>query len=234
MSDDKPKTAKQRAAEAALDYIHSDTVIGLGSGSTADCFLIALADALESGRFKDVGGVPSSEQTARQARELGIPVIDLADVDEPLDVTVDGADEVAPNLDLIKGLGGALLREKIVAQNSRSLVIIADASKRVTRLGTRSPVPVEVAQFAHVVTARFLASLGCKPRLRMKDDAPLVTDNANFIYDCHFPLGISDAAALQNSLRSHAGVIESGLFLHVAQIALIADDSGHVETLRRS
>src|SRR5687767_13902954 len=125
MSAAPPKTPKQRAAEAALDYIRSDTVIGLGTGSTADCFLIALAEALESGRFKDVGGVPTSEHTARQARELGIPVIDLADVDEPLDVTVDGADEVAPNLDLIKGLGGALLREKIVAQNSKTFVVIA-------------------------------------------------------------------------------------------------------------
>src|SRR5688500_8533083 len=101
MSEQQPtKTAKQRAAEAALEYVHSDTVIGLGSGSTAECFLIALAEALESGRLKDVGGVPTSEYTARRARELGIPVVELADVDEPLDVTVDGADEVAPNLDV--------------------------------------------------------------------------------------------------------------------------------------
>src|SRR5688500_11103540 len=174
-----PKTPKQRAAQAALDYIHSDTVIGLGSGSTADCFLIALAEALEAGRFKDVGGVPSSEHTARQARELGIPVIELADVEEPLDVTVDGADEVAPNLDLIKGLGGALLREKIVAQNSKTFIVIADASKRVERLGMKSPVPVEVAQFAHAATARFLASFGCAPQLRMTDGGePFLTDNA--------------------------------------------------------
>ena len=229
----KPNTAKQRAAEAALDYVRSDTVIGLGSGSTADCFLIALADALESGRFKDVGGVPTSEHTAHQARELGIPVIELADVDEPLDVTVDGADDIAPNLDLIKGLGGALLREKIVAQNSRSLVVIADASKRVERLGAKSPVPVEVAQFAHEATARFLASLGCQPTLRIVHDTPFVTDNANYIYDCRFPGGIPDPRAFQAAVGERAGVMETGLFLHIARVALIADDSGHVETLRR-
>jgi ribose 5-phosphate isomerase A len=227
------KTAKQRAAEAALDYVRSDTVIGLGTGSTADCFLLALADALETGRLKDVGGVPSSEHTARQARELGIPVIELADVDEPLDVTVDGADEVAPNLDLIKGLGGALLREKIVAQNSRTFVVIADASKRVERLGMKSPVPVEVAQFAHAATARFLASLGCDPQLRMRGGEPFLTDNANYIYDCRFPAGIPDPRAFQSAVGDRAGVIETGLFLHIAQVALIADDAGHVETLRR-
>ena len=228
------KTPKQHAAEAALDYIHSDTVIGLGSGSTADCFLIALAQALENGRFKDVGGVPSSEQTARQARELGIPVIDLDDVDEPLDVTVDGADEVAPNLDLIKGLGGALLREKIVAQNSKMLIIIADGSKRVATLGEKSPVPVEVAQFAHAVTARCLVSHGCEAKLRMTGDAPFVTDNANYIYDCRFVGGIRDPLALQSALCNHAGIVGTGLFLQIAQVALIADDSGQVETLRRT
>jgi len=227
------KTPKQRAAEAALAYVRSDTVIGLGSGSTADCFLIVLAEALESGRLKDVGGVPSSEHTARQARGLGIPVIDLDDVDEPLDVTVDGADEVAPNLDLIKGLGGALLREKIVAQNSRTLIIIADGSKRVATLGAKSPVPVEVAQFAHAATARFLASLGCTPKLRMNGDKPFVTDNANFIYDCRFLGGIRNPADLQAALCNHAGIIETGLFLQLAQVALIADDAGNVETLRR-
>src|SRR5688572_25751222 len=163
---DARKTPKQRAAEAAIDYVRSETVIGLGTGSTADCFLIALADALESGRLWDVGGVPTSEHTAQQARDLGIPILELADVDEPLDVTVDGADEVAPNLDLIKGLGGALLREKIVAQNSKQLIIIADAGKRVAKPGTKSPLPVEVAMFEHEANARFLKALGCDPALR--------------------------------------------------------------------
>jgi ribose 5-phosphate isomerase A len=234
MSATTPRTAKQFAAEAALEYVHSDTVIGLGTGSTADCFLIALADALESGRLKDVGGVPSSEHTAQQARDLGIPVIELADVEEPLDLTVDGADEVAPNLDLIKGLGGALLREKIVAQNSKMLIIIADLGKRVERLGIKSPVPVEVAPFAHEVTARFLASLGCLPALRMRGEKPYLTDNQNVIYDCRFPGGIPDPGGFHDAICGRAGVVANGLFLNIAQIALIADDSGNVETLRRT
>ena len=233
MSAATPKTAKQYAAEAALQYIQSDTVIGLGSGSTADCFLIALAEALESGRLKDVGGVPTSEHTAEQARELGIPVIELADVDEPLDVTVDGADEVAPNLDLIKGLGGALLREKIVAQHTKRFIIVADASKRVEKLGTKSPVPVEVATFAHEATARYLASLGCQPALRMQGDKPFVTDNHNVIYHCHFAGGIPDPRGFEEAISRRAGVVESGLFLAMAQIALIADDNGYIETLER-
>ena len=231
---DGSKTPKQLAAEAALDHVRSDTVIGLGSGSTADCFLIALANALDSGRLKDIGGVPTSVQTERRAHELGIPVVDLADLDgELLDVTVDGADEVAPNLDVIKGLGGALLREKIVAQSTKTLIIIADAGKRVQRLGSKGPVPVEVAQFAHEVTARVLSSLGCRPVLRMKGDDPYVTDNANFIYDCHFEGGIPDPRAFHDALCEPAGVIDSGLFLGMAKIAVIADANGRVETLRR-
>ena len=229
-----PLTPKQRAAHAALDYVRSGTVIGLGSGSTAECFLFALAEALESGRLKDVGGVPTSEQVAQLSRQLGIPLLELSDLDEPLDVTVDGADEVAPNLDLIKGLGGALLREKVVAQSSLSLVIVADASKRVERLGTRAPVPVEVAPFAHEATAKFLATLGCEPTLRQRSDGqPFVTDNGNVIYDCRFPGGIADPWQLQSSLCSRAGVVETGLFLDMAKVALIADESGKVDTLRR-
>src|SRR5262249_11976929 len=128
---------KQRAAEAALTYVRSNSILGLGTGSTADYFLLALGEALRSGRLTGIRGVPTSEATDRRARHLGIPVISLAEV-EMIDQTIDGADEVSPQRDLIKGLGGALLREKIVAQNSKELIIIADASKRVDRLGTKS------------------------------------------------------------------------------------------------
>ena len=130
-------TAKHRAAEAALQFVSSGMVVGLGTGSTADCFLVALADAIRAGRLGGIRGVPTSRQSEKRAGELGIPLLTLADALP--DVTIDGADEIAPNLDLIKGLGGALLREKIVAQNSRRLVIIADSSKLVAVLGTRSP-----------------------------------------------------------------------------------------------
>jgi len=226
---------KQRAAEAALAHIRSDTVVGLGTGSTADYFLLALGEALKSKRLTGIRGIPTSEATDRRARHLGIPIIELADVKE-IDVTVDGADEVAPNRDLIKGLGGALLREKIVAQNSRELIIIADASKRVDRLGARSALPVEVVSFAHEAQARFLASLGCVPTLRTKPNGgatavTFVTDNGNFIYDCRFEGGIPDPQKLNEALARRAGVVESGLFLEMATRAIIADDSGTIQTL---
>jgi ribose 5-phosphate isomerase A len=163
---------------------------------------------------------------------MGIGLVPLSQA-APLVVTLDGADEVSPQLDLIKGLGGALLREKLVAQNSKQLVIIADSSKRVDKLGSKSPVPVEVAQFEHEMTAKFLRSLGCDVTLRAKSDgANYVTDNGNFIYDCRFPSGIDDPAELSSQLQDRAGVVESGLFLNLATVALIAGERG-VDTLTR-
>src|SRR5438445_2312461 len=161
-----PMSAKQKAAEAAMKFVESGMIVGLGTGSTADFFIIALAEAIRSGRVRDIRAVPTSKQSERRAHELGIPLASLAQC--PLsDVTVDGADEVAPNLDLIKGLGGALLREKVVAQNSKRLVIIADQTKVVPRLGAKSPLPVEVAQFGYETQEAFLRSLGAEPRLRI-------------------------------------------------------------------
>ena len=221
---------KQRAAEAALDYVRSDTVIGLGTGSTFDFFLPALAEALKSGRFRNVAGVPTSDRTAERAKELGIPIRSLVQIDR-LDVAIDGADEITPELDLIKGLGGALLREKIVAQHAWSLIIVADASKRVARLGTRSPLPVEVVPFEHEAHARFLATLGCEPVLRRAaDGSPFRTDNGNLLYDCHFPHGIDNPRRIERALHAYAGVIESGLFLRLAKVALIGEPDG-VQTL---
>src|SRR5688500_15247594 len=133
---------KQRAAQAAMMFIRSGMVVGLGTGSTADFFIAALADALRTGELTNIVGVPTSIQSERRARELGVPLGNLAEHCAP-DVTVDGADEIDPDLNLIKGLGGALLREKIVAQNSKMMVVIADTSKSVLRLGTKSPLPVE-------------------------------------------------------------------------------------------
>src|SRR3954447_11203366 len=160
---------KQRAAEAAMKHVRSGMVVGLGTGSTADLFLQALAAALKDGRVRNVRGVPTSRQSERRAQHLGIPLTTLAECPRP-DVTIDGADEVAPNLDLIKGLGGALLREKMVAQDSKKLVIIADAGKSVAALGTKAPLPVEVAIFGHETQSPFLRSLGCEPVLRKTPD----------------------------------------------------------------
>jgi ribose 5-phosphate isomerase A len=222
---------KQKAAEAALAYVRDGMVVGLGTGSTADFFLVALGEAVRSGRVKGIRGVPTSVRSERRARELGIALATLVEC-RP-DVTVDGADEVAPDLELIKGLGGALLREKIVAQNSAKLVIIADAGKTVPRLGTKSKLPVEVAKFAYETHEAYLRSLGAEPSVRRgKDGTPFETDNGNYIYDCGFAGGVPDPSALDVALRARAGVVETGLFLGMASVALIAGPTG-VEERRR-
>jgi ribose 5-phosphate isomerase A len=214
---------KQRAAEAAMKYVRDGMVVGLGTGSTADLFLQALAAAIKEGRVRNVRGVPTSRQSERRAQHLAIPLTTLAESPHP-DVTIDGADEVAPDLDLIKGLGGALLREKMVAQDSKKLVIIADAGKAVARLGTKAMLPVEVVQFAHESQEAFLRELGALPALRRTSDALYVTDNGNYIYDCRFPNGIDDPLKLDLALRRRAGVVETGLFVGMADVALIADE----------
>jgi ribose 5-phosphate isomerase A len=217
---------KQRAAQAAMKFVESGMIVGLGTGSTADFFLTELGEALQAGRVRDIKGVPTSKQSERRAILMHIPLTTLAE-HAACDVTVDGADEVAPGLDLIKGLGGALLREKVVAQNSRKLVIIADEGKVVGGLGTKSPLPVEVAQFGYETQERFLRELGAEPKLRMAAGGMVfVTDNGNFIYDCHFAGGIADAEGIQQRLRRRAGVVESGLFLGLASVALIGTDDG--------
>lgn len=222
---------KQRAAEGSLQFVRDGMVIGLGTGSTADYFLQALATALREGRLKNIRGIPTSRQSESRAIHLGIPLITLADA-RP-DITIDGADEVDPQLNLIKGLGGALLREKIVAQNSGKLIIIADTGKSVSKLGTKSPLPVEVAQFAHDAHVDFFRALGATPTLRTTPDgAPYVTDNGNYIYDCKFT-GIEDPAAMNAKLHARAGIVETGLFVDIATVALIADEAG-VEERRRS
>jgi ribose 5-phosphate isomerase A len=223
---------KQLAAEAALPLVKSGMIVGLGTGSTADFFLKALGDALAAGTLKNIRGVPTSVQSDRRARELGIPLTTLAESPHP-DITVDGADEVDPQLNLIKGLGGALLREKIVAQASKTLVIIADQSKTVSTLGTRSPLPVEVAPFCYEVHALFLKSLGADPVLRRNADGnPYVTDNGNYIFDSRFK-AIADPAGLQRTLKDRAGIVESGLFIGLATTAFIATDSG-VKTMKKN
>ena len=222
---------KQRAAEAAVSYVSDGMVVGLGTGSTADFFLVALAGALKSGKLKGLRGVPTSRQSEKRALELGIPLATLAECPTP-DITIDGADEVDPQLNLIKGLGGALLREKVVAQNSRKLVIIADSGKTVRHLGERSPLPVEVTIFGHEVQAPFLTKLGCRPTLRRAAGGEIfVTDNGNYIYDCKFAERF-DAVKTEQKLKSRAGVVETGLFLGIAEVVLIGTEDV-VETRNR-
>ncbi len=224
---------KRRAAEAALGQVRSGMVLGLGTGSTVAHLLDLLAEALASKALSDIVGVPTSVQTERRAKQLGIPLIGLADRDR-IDLTIDGADEISPSLDLIKGGGGALLREKMVAQASTRVVIIADAAKRVERLGTTFALPIEVVRWEWQTHVRFLHDWGADAALRVGPDGqPVASDNGQIFLDCRFPGGIEDAAALENALARRAGVVETGLFLDLADEAIIASPHG-VETIRRA
>jgi ribose 5-phosphate isomerase A len=225
---------KLLVARQALSMVSDGMTVGLGSGSTATLFIQELILALRAGRLNNIVGVPTSCESERLAREGNIPVDDFS-THPTCDITIDGADEVTPSLDLIKGLGGALLREKIVAQNSRRLVIIVDESKCVSRLGTRSPLPVEVTQFGLGASDRFLRSIGATPVLRTnKDSTPFVTDNHHFILDCRFESGIADPVALVDRLAGRAGIVEHGLFVGIARTALIAGTDGQVRQIDRT
>jgi ribose 5-phosphate isomerase A len=217
---------KQRVGEACISHLRDGMIVGLGTGSTADYFLQSLAAAIKSGQLKNIRGIPTSRKSEQRALHLGIPLTTLAE-SPVIDVTIDGADEIAPGLMLIKGLGGALLREKIVAQNSTTMIVIADSGKESEQLGKKSPLPIEVVQFAHEAQERYLRSLGSDPTLRRGTDGSVfVTDNGNYIYDCRFATAIADPAKLQDQLCDRAGIVETGLFLGIAKRALIADESG--------
>jgi ribose 5-phosphate isomerase A len=216
----------------AAELVDSGMRLGLGTGSTVAHLLVALAEKLNEGTLSDIVGVPTSLRTAREARELDIPLTSLTETPF-LDLTIDGADEVDPELNLIKGLGGALLREKMVAQASRRLAIMVDDGKIVPALGTRCPVPVEVVQFGWEVHGPFVESCGADPVLRVGPDGePMVTDNGNYIIDCHFPGGIDDAEGFERAIRARAGVVESGLFLGMATEVLVGGPAG-VRTLSK-
>jgi ribose 5-phosphate isomerase A len=217
---------KRAAAEKAAEWIRDGMTLGLGTGSTVRHLLDVIAERRAAGEWRSVVGVPTSLDTERRAGALGIPLATLAERPR-VDLTIDGADEVDPALRLIKGLGGALLREKIVAAASATLVIVADASKLVDRLGTRAPLPVEVDPFGEAIQPPFLRSLGCEPALRRTaDGAPLVTDGGNHVFDCRFPDGIADPEALETALARRPGIMESGLFLGLATAAVIAGPQG--------
>jgi ribose 5-phosphate isomerase A len=213
---------KRRAASRALEEVESGMVLGLGTGSTMAHFIELLGAAIVDGALTDVVGVPSSIRTGREARSAGIPLASLDD-HAVLDLTVDGADEVTPELDLIKGMGGALLREKMVAQASRRFVIIGDDRKAVARLGTLSALPVEVVDWAWSGHVAFLESRGAEVAVRSFDDGlRFKSDNGNVILDCRFPGGIDDPRGLDRVLHDRAGVVETGLFLGLAHEAILA------------
>ena len=217
---------KRQAAERAVAAIRSGMVVGLGTGSTAVFAVRRIGELLAAGELQRVVGVPTSEATAREAERCGVPLGSLDD-HPSLDVAIDGADEIDPRLNLIKGLGGALLREKIVAAAARRLIIVADESKRVSQLGTRAPVPVEVIPFARRPVADYLASLGARVVARERDGRPFVTDEGNVILDCHFA-GLTDPPAMARLIRAQPGVVEHGLFLGMATEAIVAGERGIV------
>ncbi len=217
---------KRAAAARALESVRDGMVLGLGTGSTIRFFLDLLGDSVRAGGLSGVVGVPTSRRTAEIARDLGIRVSRLR-AQPRLDLTVDGADEVDARGDLIKGLGGALLREKIVAQASDRFIAIVDESKVVPRLGTRSPLPVEVTRFGSSRHMAFVAGLGAEVALRRTaDGSRYVTSNGNYILDARFPDGIHDPVALDGALRARAGIVEHGLFLGMTTRALVAAPGG--------
>ncbi len=227
-SDDLKRLAAERAA-AFLDGIH---VLGLGTGSTAAKFVEVVAEMRDADALGDIVAVPTSVETETLARQRGIPLGDL-ESHPRIDVTVDGADEVSPDLDLVKGLGGALTREKIVASVSRELIIIVDDSKLVGELGETAPLAVEVVPFGWNAVALQLADLGCQPRLRRTGDDPFVTDQGNFIVDCGFAGSIGAPQEVGQRIDAIAGVVAHGLFLGMADRVVVAGQRG-VRILERT
>jgi len=221
---------KQQAAWKAVDYIKSGMVVGLGTGSTAAFAVDRIGQLLKDGKLKDIIAVPTSVRTYEQAKELGIP---LATLDEQphINVAIDGADEVDPSLDVVKGRGGALLREKMVEMASDLFVCIVDDSKMVTGLGgSKLAMPIEITQFCHLYTLSRLAKLpqvaGCEAKLRMTGDKPYVTDNHNFIVDLYFNTPIQDSHAASAAILALEGVVEHGLFLDMVDVCIIAGATG--------
>lgn len=229
---DAAEVGKRAAAEAATALIESGMVIGLGTGSTVAFVLDLLARRIHKEGLT-VAGVPTSLYTEERARALGIPLTDLDPV-RALDLAIDGADEIETRtFSIIKGLGGALLREKIVAFSAQRFVVVADESKLVPQLGVRVPVPVEIVRFAHAATARRIEQLGGRAVLRLKAGGePLVTDNGNFIYDVYALGPIADPARLERDIAAIPGVVESGLFTLGVASVFVGYASGTARMLR--
>jgi ribose 5-phosphate isomerase A len=216
---------KQMAAHRAVEAIESGMIVGLGTGSTTSFAVIRIAERIKSGDLKNIVGIPTSVRTEKLARQLDIHLATLDEQPE-IDVTIDGADEVDPELNLIKGGGGALLREKVVAQASRTNIIIVDESKLSDCLGTHWALPIEVIPFAARTEANFLQSLGASVSMRRDKEGQLYkTDQHNYIQDANFG-PMSDPAALANRLNERAGIIEHGLFLGLASEVIVAAEDG--------
>ena len=231
-------TLKEQAVIAAAGLAQSGMLLGLGTGTTAALVVRELGRRLRDGEIRDIRAVPTSKATARLSRAEGIPLLTLEEA-PVLDLSIDGADEIDPAWNLVKGAGGSLLREKIVAQVSRTEAIVADDVKMVARLGDRMPLPLEVVPFGWNTHLDFLRGLGGDPVLRRDaSGAPFVTDEGNWTIDCRFSdqqgqRMLENPVALDEMLRSRAGIIETGFFLGLTTILVVARESG-VEVLRRA
>ncbi len=216
---------KKEAGVSAVDFVESGMILGLGTGSTTKFALEEIGKRLKEGRLKDIIGICSSIQTENSAKDLGIPITSFDDKQE-LDLTIDGADEVDPELNLIKGGGGALLREKVLAQSSKRNIMIVDESKLSPMLGTHFAVPIEVIPFAWRPVSVFIKSLGADPVLRLKENGdPYTTDQDNYILDSNFG-PIPNLDELAGKLGQKAGIAEFGLFLGTATEVIIATSNG--------
>ncbi|GGA03169.1 ribose-5-phosphate isomerase A [Paenibacillus marchantiophytorum] len=212
---------KKLAGEQAATYIEEGMILGLGTGSTVYWTIQKLGELVKQGL--KIKGIPTSKATEHLARELGIPILDISEVQE-IDLTIDGADEVNPDFALIKGGGGALFREKMVASLSRRLLIVVDDSKVVSTLG-KFPLPVEVVPFGWEITSRNIARLGCSPKLRLHTAGPFITDNGNYILDCYFT-EIQHPELLNEQLTKIIGVVETGLFVNMAEMIIVGGNDG--------
>jgi len=219
---------KELAAQAAVEHVEGGMVIGLGSGSTASIAIRILGEKVRRGL--KIVGVPTSKESESLSKSVGIKIGELKDYPE-LDLTIDGADEVDPHLNLIKGLGGALVREKIVATHSRMEIIVIDDSKLVAYLGQKSPLPVEIVKFAHEATVRLLKKFGCEPVLRSSAGKPFETDNGNYIVDCRFSR-IENPQKMEMELNLVPGVVDNGLFVGLADKVIVASKDG-IKTLEK-
>jgi ribose 5-phosphate isomerase A len=218
------------ASKAALEFVQPGQILGLGTGRAAATFIRSLGDLVKSGLT--VQGVPTSMASAELARSLNIPIVSLDDVDS-IDVAFDGADEVDPNLDLIKGRGGALVREKIVATAAKRFVVLVGENKLVATLGAKGALPVEIVPFALGFCRRKLEALGCNPEPRKDADGSLyISDNGNPILDCHIA-ALSDPAGLERAILALPGVVDTGLFLGMADVVIVGEDGGSARVLRR-
>ena len=224
---------KDLAGRKAVEYVRDGMVVGLGTGSTAAYAIKALGERVAEGL--QIQAISTSEASTQLANQLGIDVQSFEE--EPvIDLTIDGADEVDPDLNLIKGLGGALLREKIVAAATTRQIIIVDSSKLVEKLGTRAPLPVEVIPFGWPLAQRHLMEQGIRAELRKNPsaDEPVETDNGNFILDCSFAHGIDDAASMERRINAIPSVVENGLFVGLADLVIVAQDNGECRLIERS